>query len=618
MNKEELHLVVLWNNARYKEDEILDDIQKNLEIIECIEIEWTRKNVSSNFTRFYGVKLNKGSHKEKECGTGKFLVVTVVDRNPVYGFVETSRGNEFVNTNMFSLKEKYRKWTKGGHKIHTTNTISETNHDICLLLGINYDDYIASAPKIMEGEYKKRSIKRDLTGCDGWKSLDELFYTLNATINYAVLRNYEILPQKFKSDLHGDIDIITDNYQNMCYIVNAKPVTKNPKRVYNYTIVNDEKVVFDFRHIGDDYYCKDFEKDILNSRVLNGNKIYVPNEEYQFYSLIYHAIIQKFMIAPDYYEKIFKLFCKLELDNVYNINNYSSPFDLYFILLKNFMQKKNYNFVRPEDTTVFYNEKLLDVDEHKEWLAKIYSIENVECYQISQNSGIKCCYYKGNLDGNGVFIKYGGVGEICKNEYKMMQKVYEQNKVNFAKPYYYKCDGNIKNIVMEFLEGDNLGDLIEQNKLSENQKETIVRELEDIAKSLLNIGIVHRDIRPQNLILAKDGHLKLIDFQFAVEYKHYREDKYIKRKPKLIKHLGDEFAPDDMYTWDDFYSISKILKLLDKKSEYIDKNINKYVIKFFNKKFFLNKIFSIRKSNSKEGKIKIITILGLKIIVKRR
>ena len=54
--EKELHLIVLWANARYKEKEILEDISKNLEIVECIDISWTADKVANNFTRFYGVK----------------------------------------------------------------------------------------------------------------------------------------------------------------------------------------------------------------------------------------------------------------------------------------------------------------------------------------------------------------------------------------------------------------------------------------------------------------------------------------------------------------------------------------------------------------------------------
>ena len=100
----ELHIIIIWQNARYKEKEIIQDIQQHLCISECIEVEWSPENVASNFTRFYGVKLPNRSFKEKECGRGKFLLLTVLDENPKYEFTETSRGFELVNKNIFELK----------------------------------------------------------------------------------------------------------------------------------------------------------------------------------------------------------------------------------------------------------------------------------------------------------------------------------------------------------------------------------------------------------------------------------------------------------------------------------------------------------------------------------
>ena len=147
----ELHLIILWARARYKEKEILTDIAANLKILECYDIAWSKKFVANNFSRFYGVKLDSRSSKEKECGSGRFLLITVLDENPKYDFIKTSRGFENVNTNLFFLKEKYRAWTRGGHKIHATNSVAETNHDLSLLLGKNSADYLLNAPEKWDG-----------------------------------------------------------------------------------------------------------------------------------------------------------------------------------------------------------------------------------------------------------------------------------------------------------------------------------------------------------------------------------------------------------------------------------------------------------------------------------
>ena len=159
--KSELHLILLWENARYKQQEILEDIKKNLEIVNVYDITWDKDRVSDNFTRFYGVKLPNRSGKIKECGAGSFLLAVVKDNNPIYEYVDTSRGFEEVNINIFKLKQKYRSWTRGGHKIHTTNSVPETNHDITLLLGLNYEDYSQKyGNNLWDGKIQK--LQRDL------------------------------------------------------------------------------------------------------------------------------------------------------------------------------------------------------------------------------------------------------------------------------------------------------------------------------------------------------------------------------------------------------------------------------------------------------------------------
>lgn len=52
-------------------------------------------------------------------------------------------------------------------------------------------------------------------------------------------------------------------------------------------------------------------------------------------------------------------------------------------------------------------------------------------------------------------------------------------------------------------------------RLSEKQCRVIVKELCDVLILLHGKGIIHRDIKPSNILLAKDGHIRLIDFDAA-------------------------------------------------------------------------------------------------------
>lgn len=66
-------------------------------------------------------------------------------------------------------------------------------------------------------------------------------------------------------------------------------------------------------------------------------------------------------------------------------------------------------------------------------------------------------------------------------------------------------------IVEEYIEGKSLGAV----ELSKEQFSMVVRELCSVLAFLHEKGVIHRDIKPSNIILAEDGHIRLIDFDIA-------------------------------------------------------------------------------------------------------
>ena len=66
-DKYELHLFLIWSNAYIRLNKILDDISKNFNIIEKIEILWSKGKFSENLTQFYGTKLVHNSFKENQA-----------------------------------------------------------------------------------------------------------------------------------------------------------------------------------------------------------------------------------------------------------------------------------------------------------------------------------------------------------------------------------------------------------------------------------------------------------------------------------------------------------------------------------------------------------------------
>jgi serine/threonine-protein kinase len=77
-------------------------------------------------------------------------------------------------------------------------------------------------------------------------------------------------------------------------------------------------------------------------------------------------------------------------------------------------------------------------------------------------------------------------------------------------------DGDMAYLVMEYLPGITLRDLMrEQKRLSVAQTITIMDAVLSGLAAAHRAGIVHRDVKPENVLLAEDGRIKIGDFGLA-------------------------------------------------------------------------------------------------------
>jgi hypothetical protein len=352
--KLEIHLFIIWNNADSHRNKFIKEIDDKLTILGIHNVNWSEDKFEQNLVRFYR-KRPSMTDKANRVGRSDFTLVVVRDDNPNYQNRSTSKGNELVNINIFDLKEKFREDIGGPHNdlVHATNNTKESNHDLTLLMGVNCQDYYSTYFDTSDIP-RKEEITDDLIGAHGWNSVSELFYVLNNTTEYIVMRNWGSLPENLLHESHADVDMLVSNLNEVKQILNAVKVFPEEHRVHFNVYIDGETIPFDLRFVGDNYYDIDFQKDMLKSKVFNENGFYTPNQHYHFYSLLYHAYIHKHNIKDAYKLTLADLTESMSANYFNDESNVSK-------ILRKFLNENDYKIVKPEPSVVFNEENVRDI-----------------------------------------------------------------------------------------------------------------------------------------------------------------------------------------------------------------------------------------------------------------
>ncbi len=115
-------------------------------------------------------------------------------------------------------------------------------------------------------------------------------------------------------------------------------------------------------------------------------------------------------------------------------------------------------------------------------------------------------------------------------------------------------------IVMEYLEGKTLKTYLEETeKISVEEAKEILHPIITALKEVHALGIIHRDIAPDNIFLTNDGRVKLLDFGAS----RFATTSHSKSLSVIIKQ---GYAPVEQYRsrgdqgpWTDVYSLSATL-----------------------------------------------------------
>jgi len=124
------------------------------------------------------------------------------------------------------------------------------------------------------------------------------------------------------------------------------------------------------------------------------------------------------------------------------------------------------------------------------------------------------------------------------NEILVMKESQHPNIVNFLGSYLVKSNELWLWVVVEYMEGGALTDIIENNTLDEDQISGICLETCKGLAHLHSQSIIHRDIKSNNILLDAQGRVKITDFGFCA--------KLTDQKPKRAIMVGTPYymAPE--------------------------------------------------------------------------
>lgn len=174
-----------------------------------------------------------------------------------------------------------------------------------------------------------------------WESISDMFAAVDKE-DYLVLRNYKNIANVLGTN--NDIDILCNDMKSLTDKLGAVCISDYRPCFNYYVVVDHKKLLLDIRMVGDGYYDSNWEKRMLEEKIVF-NDFYILDAENYKYSLLYHIMIQKKESATGKYKKQIEDLFELDIEDRENCCEF---------LLK-FLKNKGYQCTEPLDHGVYIN-----------------------------------------------------------------------------------------------------------------------------------------------------------------------------------------------------------------------------------------------------------------------
>ncbi|MEM8713561.1 MAG: serine/threonine-protein kinase, partial [Planctomycetota bacterium] len=96
---------------------------------------------------------------------------------------------------------------------------------------------------------------------------------------------------------------------------------------------------------------------------------------------------------------------------------------------------------------------------------------------------------------------------LAKLESPHIVRIYDYGRSSGEEPFFY--------LVLEFVEGASLRDLMRDGRLTAQEALALIPQVCEALHTAHGLGIVHRDIKPDNILVDGDGRVRVADFGLA-------------------------------------------------------------------------------------------------------